>query len=79
MHMQWLRACALPNVLCGHSSSVIIQETKRSEKENPKIGTDLEKIQNLQKNAHILGSAYSLGIGKLNLRVNQLKVTNEKN
>ena len=29
-----LRVGALPNVLSGHSSSVIIQETKKSEKEN---------------------------------------------
>jgi len=52
---------------------------RRSEKENPEIGTDFGKIQKMRENANIVRSAYSHGIGKLNLGVNQLKVPNEKN
>jgi len=51
-----LRVGALPNVLSGHSSSVIIQETgrsekdKRSEKENSEIGNRITKRSESEKN-----------------------------
>jgi len=51
-----LRVGALPNVLSGHSSSVIIQETRRSEKdkkserENPEIRNRITKRSESEKN-----------------------------